>query len=447
MSQQTDVCIGTNTSKKKNRKFDKEASQNTCLEQATIADRQGASEDKNSEKKLTQSKFDTSSCLCLKKGKERPLLQKHHWIYSGAIRSQPKDKADPILPVYSSEGKRLGLAARNPGRSIAAHMLAFGEETLEEALRERITQAVRFRKDSFDLTKTNAYRLLHAEGDGIPGLIADMYNGMLVVQISHAGLETIKDQIFSLLIEIVQPRGIYEKSTSFLRKKEGMEEERGHRWGEVDPRPLILENGLSYRVDLETGQKTGWFLDQRDMRELVRTSSENRRVLNMFAYSGGFSVAALAGGATSVDSVEISKRCAPLIEENLTLNALDAERHRFFCQDAFEFLQKNPLDYDLVILDPPAFVKKREDIASAFRAYKETNRITMEKMPSGSKLLTCSCSYHVDETLFQNIIFRAALEAGRKVRILSRHRQAIDHPISLFHPESAYLKSLLLYLE
>lgn len=384
--------------------------------------------------------------LILKPGKEKPLLQGHHWIYSGAIRNQPRSE-DKIVPVFSSDGLKLGLAALNPGRSIAAHMLAFGEETLEEALRKRIQQAKILRQRLFSSEETNAYRLIHAEGDGIPGLIVDMYNGILVVQISHAALEAKKELLFSLLIEIVQPRGIYEKSTSFLRKKEGMVEERGHRWGESDPRPLILERGLRYRVDLETGQKTGWFLDQREMRFVLKSHAYDRRVLNVFAYSGGFSVAALAGGALLADSVEISQRCAPLIEENLALNGIDPARHRFFCQDAFEFLAKEPLDYDLVVLDPPAFVKKREDIAAAFRAYKEINRTAMAKMPSGSLLLSCSCSYHVDEALFQNIVFRAGLEAKRRVRILSRHCQAADHPISLYHPESAYLKSFLLYLE
>lgn len=385
--------------------------------------------------------------IILKKGKEKPLLQKHHWIYSGAILSQPRDCSEKILPVYASDGKKLGLAALNPGRSIAAHMLAFGEETLEDALRERVRQAVLFRKNLFDPLETNAYRLIHAEGDGIPGLIVDHYNRMLVLQISHAALEPLKEQIVSLLIEFAKPRGIYEKSTSFLRKKEGMAEQRGHLWGELDPSPLILENGLSYRIDLETGQKTGWFIDQREMRSLVRRLAQKKRVLNVFAYSGGFSVAALKGGALAAASVEISRRCEPLIEENLVLNGIDPSTHSFICQDAFEFLAKDPLEYDLVILDPPAFVKKREDIAAAFRAYKEINCLALSKMPPGSLLLTCSCSYHVDEALFQNIVFRAALEAGRSVRILSRHVQAMDHPISLFHPESSYLKSLLLYLE
>ena len=384
--------------------------------------------------------------LSLKKGKEKPILQRHHWIYSGAIQNFPAQKNSGMLvDVFSSTGQKLGLAALNPGRSIAAHMLAFGEQKLEEALRERIRGAIALRKKWFDPSVTNAYRLINAEGDGIPGLIADWYDGVLVLQISNAGLEPLRELLLQLFIEEAKPRSIYEKSTSFLRKKEGMEEVQAHRYGEEHPTLVILENGLRFQIDLETGQKTGWFLDQREMRQLVKDHACGKKVLNVFSYSGGFSVYALSGGARSVDSVEISKRCEPLIAENLSLNALD--NHRFFCQDAFEFLQKEPLDYDLVILDPPAFVKKREDIANAFRAYKELNRLTLSKMPAGSLLLTCSCSYHVDEELFQNILFRAGSEANRNVRIVSRHRQAMDHPISLNHPESAYLKSLLLYIE
>ena len=382
--------------------------------------------------------------LVLKKGKDRPIRQRHHWIYSGAIQSMPKDGV--IVPVFSADGERLGLAALNPGRSIAAHMLSFGNMELKEALGDRIQQALALRARWLNPKETNAYRLINAEGDGIPGLIVDSYDGTLVMQISHAGLESIQDLLQSLLIEIVHPRGIYEKSTSFLRKKEGMGEVKAHRYGEEMPKVIIRENGLSFAVDLERGQKTGWFLDQREMRQLVRQISRGQ-VLNVFAYTGGFSVAALAGGAESATSVEISAKCEPLVNENLQLNQLSLQRHRYICADAFDFLKEQPLPYDLVILDPPAFVKKREDIASAFRAYKELNRLAMEKMMPGALLLTCSCSYHVDEQLFQNIVFRAALEAKRQVRIIGRHRQAIDHPVSLYHPESVYLKSLLLHIE
>ena len=384
--------------------------------------------------------------IVLKKGKERPILQHHHWIYSGAISSLP-NKEELLVPVFSFQGERLGLAAVNRGRSIAAHMLAFGEETIEQALRKRIREAVALRRQWFNLEQTNAFRLINAEGDGIPGLIVDSYDGMLVMQISHPALESLQPLIQALLIEEAQPSGIYEKSTSFLRKKEGMEEVRLHRFGEARSRLTIRENGLCFSVDLQQGQKTGWFLDQRESREQIRALAKGKRVLNVFAYTGGFSIAALAGGAEHVTSVEISEKCGSLIEENLALNGFDSSQHRFVCQDAFEFLKEEPLDYDLIILDPPAFAKSRASVPTAFRAYKELNYTVIKKLPFSALLLSCSCSYQINEDLFQNILFRAALEADRNTRILGRHRQAIDHPISLYHPESSYLKNFLLYVE
>jgi 23S rRNA (cytosine1962-C5)-methyltransferase len=324
-------------------------------------------------------------------------------------------------------------------------MIAFGEETLAAALRSRIFDAAALRRTWFDPAKTNAYRLINAEGDGIPGLIVDVYAQVFVLQISHPGIEAIKELILSLLIELCQPRAIYEKSTSFLRKKEGMGESRAHLYGETQPEVEIIENGLRYSVDLIEGQKTGLFLDQREMRSLVRELAAGRRVLNCFAYTGGFSIAALAGGASHVDSVESSAKCAPRLDKNLALNQLS--NHRFVQADVFGFLKTCDWNYDLVILDPPAFVKKRDDLPRAFRAYKEMNAHVMEKMAPNTLLLTCSCSYHVEESLFQNILFRAATEAKRQVRILGRHRLALDHPISIFHPESGYLKSFLLAIQ
>ena len=381
--------------------------------------------------------------LRLKQGKEKPILQHHHWIYSGAVASFPD--ASQLAVVESSTGTPLGTALLSQGHSIAGHMISFGEEPLEEALRNRIRHAVELRRHLFDPAKTNAIRLINAEGDGIPGLIVDSYANVLVLQISHPALETLKDLIVSLLIEACGRGAIYEKSTSFLRKKSGLEEVRGILYGALSPEVEVVENGLKFAVDIQTGQKTGLFLDQREMRSLVREHANQRRILNGFAYTGAFSIASLAGGASLVDSVEISARCRAPLEKNLALNGLS--NHKFIEADFFEFLKTSSLDYDLIILDPPAFVKKRGDIARGFRAYKELNRHVLSKMPSGSLLLSCSCSYHVDEPLFQNILFRAALESNRRVQILSRHRQALDHPISIFHPESSYLKSFFLYVQ
>jgi len=335
----------------------------------------------------------------------------------------------------------------NRGRSIIGHLLAFKEESLDEALPKRIREAADLRRKWFNPQETNAFRLLNAEGDGIPGLIVDVYNDVLVMQVSNPGIEKLKNEIVSHLVTELKPRAIFEKSTSFLRKKEGLAEVRVLLYGESSPEVEILEKGLSYSVDLLEGQKTGLFLDQREMRAQVRELSSGKKVLNCFAYTGGFSISALSGGALQVDSVEISGKCEAKVAKNLSLNQLPPEKHRFIKADVFDFLKKQPLDYDLVILDPPAFVKKREDIARAFRAYKDLNAHVMRNLPKGSLLLTCSCSYHVEETLFQNILFRAADEAKRTVRIVGRHRQAHDHPISIFHPESAYLKSFLLYVD
>jgi 23S rRNA (cytosine1962-C5)-methyltransferase len=208
----------------------------------------------------------------------------------------------------------------------------------------------------------------------------------------------------------------------------------------------ILENGLHFSVNLLEGQKTGLFLDQRDMRSQIREYASKKRVLNCFSYTGGFSVAALVGGASQVDSVDISAKCGAAIEKNLQLNHLPLEKHRFFAKDAIDFVIEEPLDYDIIILDPPAFAKKRQDIPKASHAYRKLNRKVFEKMKRGSLLLTCSCSSQIDEKLFQNLLFKAALEANRSVRILGKHQQAIDHPISIYHPESSYLKSFFLYV-
>jgi 23S rRNA (cytosine1962-C5)-methyltransferase len=332
----------------------------------------------------------------------------------------------------------------NKGRSILGHMLSFGEEPLEQALPRLIREAAALRKSWFNPSYTNAIRLINAEGDGIPGLIVDAYKDVLVMQVANPGIERLKKQIADYLIAEFKPKSLFEKSTSFMRRKEGLEEVRSLIYGDPSSEVEVLEKGLSYSVDVLEGQKTGLFLDQREMRSLVKELSSSRRVLNCFAYTGGFSIAALAGGADHVDSVEISAKCGPRIEKNLALNQLTG--HRFICEDVFTYFKTCDWNYDLVILDPPAFVKKREDVAKAFYAYKDLNRQAMEKMKPNSLLLTCSCSYHVDESLFQNILFRAAHEANRSVRIIEKHRQAHDHPISIFHPESSYLKSFLLYI-
>ncbi len=332
------------------------------------------------------------------------------------------------------------------GRSILGTMLSYGEATVEESLQMRILAAVTLRRKLTPIN-TNAIRLINAEGDGIPGLIVDQYGEILVFQISNPGIERLKATIVKLLVESCKPRSVYEKSTSSMRRKDGLAPARNLLYGEAISEVEILEKGLKFVVDVIEGQKTGLFLDQREMRALVRDLSAGKTVLNCFAYTGGFSVAALAGGATHVDSVEISAKCDRAVEKNIQANNLPLEKHQFIKADVFDFLKTATMDHDIVILDPPAFAKAKKDIDNAFKAYKDLNCQALQKMAPGSLLLTCSCSYYIDEELFQNILFRAALESGRRVRVIERQRHAHDHPISIFHPESSYLKSFLLYVE
>jgi 23S rRNA (cytosine1962-C5)-methyltransferase len=376
----------------------------------------------------------------LRKGKEKALLHRHPWIYSGAI-ARAEGKGD-LAHIFSSTGELLGTALHSPGRSISAYLLAPGDQPPEQALSSHLDNAFRLRRRLFG-PETTGYRLINAEGDQIPGLIVDWYAGVAVLQISHPGLQP----FIPLLVDAIgafPSTSIYEKSTTYLRRKEGMEEAKRLLAGEERPSVQIAENGLLFHIDVQEGQKTGFFLDQREMRQLIRSLSRDKTVLNCFAYTGAFTVSALAGGARHVASVEVSGKCEEKIGAHLALNRLDPARHAFFCQDVFTYLKRGAAGFDLVILDPPAFAKKKGDVDAAFRAYKELNAQAMRTMDPGSLLLTCSCSYQIGEELFQNILYRAALEANRSVKILSRHRAALDHPASLFHPEAGYLKSFLL---
>ena len=277
-------------------------------------------------------------------------------------------------------------------------------------------------------------------------MILDSYNGTLVIQISTKGMDVLRPRLIDYLDKKLHPQAIYEKSLLPSRKEEGLKEVQGVLKGNLPESIVIKENGLSFMINPEKSQKTGFFLDHRLMRQSIRMLARGKRVLNAFSYTGGFTVYALAGGAVKVDSVDISEDAVEMCRKNVILNGYEPEPHGFYHKDVFRFLREEPLDYDLIILDPPAFAKSRKDIISACRGYKDINRLAMQKMPRGSLLLTSSCSYHVDEVLFRKVVFQAACEAKRQVRVIGRHLLAPDHPINLFHPESDYLKSLLLYV-
>lgn len=379
------------------------------------------------------------SRVVLKPGKEKSLLNRHPWIFSGAIATRPAHSPGEILPVYSSSNKLLGHAYFHPENSIAGRMLNFDAKNPLDSVRESIDRALELRSA---LVPESGRRLINAEGDALPGLIVDQYRDVLVIQIHTAGIDLLKATIIQHLVKRLQPKTIYEKSVSPARHQEGLSEIRQLVYGPDTPEITIEEHGIHYIVQPLLGQKTGFFLDQRQMRKTVLDLAKDKNVLNCFAYTGGFSLAALKGGATHVTSVEISPDACALAARH----TFDPAKHTIVQADVFEFLRTNPLNYNLVILDPPAFAKKRSDLDTASKGYRDINRFAFQKMPPNSILITSSCSAYMDATLFQQLIFQAAAETGRFVRILGRHTQALDHPVSIYHPEGDYLKTLLLHI-
>jgi 23S rRNA (cytosine1962-C5)-methyltransferase len=382
----------------------------------------------------------------LRKNREKSIRQRHPWIFSGAVQSLPDFENGSLLAVRSAQGEHLGYAYFNRNCSIIGRMVSFDETPPEKAIEKSLERAIGLRGRFFGKEVT-ACRLVNGEGDDLPGLVVDRYADILVVQVTTLGMEKLKPFILELLIKKIAPRSIYEKSALPSRREEGLPDREGFLYGESLEQVEIAENGLRFIVDIARSQKTGFFLDQREMRTLVRSLSSGRRILDCFAYTGGFSVNALAGGAERVDAVDSSEQAASLAQKNIVLNGLAHDAFRFFTADVFQFLRERSLDYDFVILDPPAFAKKKGDVISACRGYKDINRLAFQKMPGSGLVLTFSCSFFVDEALFQKVIFEAALEAGRRVRILQRHRMAPDHPVSIYHPESHYLKGFLLYID
>jgi len=385
--------------------------------------------------------------VVLKPGRDRAVRNKHHWIFSGAIRDLPDFEDGAVLPVHASGGELLGHGYFNRKSSITGRMIAFGSEPPEAAVRHSVERALALRAKFFNPAVTNARRIINAEGDALPGLIADLYDDVLVIQVATLGMEKLKPLVIDLLVGALRPRTIFEKSDLPARREEGLEETEALLAGEPVEKVRILESGISYWVRLVESQKTGFYLDQRESRRLVRECAAGRRVLNAFAYTGSFSVCALLGGAVKADSVDSSAAAMALAQDNFELNGLASDSGTFFTADVFEFLREPALDHDFIILDPPAFAKKRTDVVAGCRGYKDINRLALQRVRTPGLVLTFSCSHFVDEGLFQQVVFQAAGEAGRRVRILQRHRQAFDHPVNIYHPETSYLKGFLLYVD
>ncbi|MDB4978510.1 MAG: ribosomal RNAlarge subunit methyltransferase [Candidatus Peribacteria bacterium] len=388
--------------------------------------------------------------ITLKPGRDVHLKNRHHAIYQHAIATPLNAvKNGSIVEVRSHEGQFLCYATLNVRAFICGRVISFEEGDPLQSMRRAIKRAVEMRQSFFSGEDTTGFRLINAEGDNIPGLIVDQYADILVVQITTLGMERLKDWIGDTLMELVQPKAIYEKSIGASRKKESLEPREGWLRGEGDAVIPIKERGLKYLIKLEGSQKTGLFLDQREMRSLVRQLSPGRTVLDCCSYVGGFSLSALAGGAVHADAVDYDADALERAKEHMSINAIPEQQFNTYAQDVFDFLRQKPMPnaYDFIILDPPAFAKRSSDIDQAKGAYTDLNRMALQALPPGGLLLTCSCSYQVDAELFQTIVFHAARQANRNVRILQRHRHAFDHPINLFHPEVDYLKSLLLWVE
>ena len=383
--------------------------------------------------------------LILKAGKEKPILGRHPWIYSGAIdRIDDSYQTGDLVRVYSAQNQFLGIGYLNPRSQIAVRMLAFEDQAIDENFfRERIETALRLRQ-AFIPDKTNAYRLVHSEGDFLPGFIVDRYADYLVVQFLTAGMEVWRKTLLDVLESLIQARGIYEKDDTDAREWEGLEKRVGLLRGEKPPDYIEIEEcGISFIVDIHEGQKTGFFLDQRENRRLISQHAQGKRVLNLFAYTGGFSVYAARAGAEEVVSVEVSGRALNTCRTNFEHNHLQGGPYFFEEQDVFDYLRKTEKTFDLIIADPPAFAKSKNHIMQASRAYKDINLWALKRLSKGGLLYTSSCSSYVDPDLFQKILFAAAKDARREVQILQKTSHAPDHPINIFHPEGEYLKGFL----
>jgi 23S rRNA (cytosine1962-C5)-methyltransferase len=384
----------------------------------------------------------------LKRGREKSLKRRHPWIFSGAVE-KASGKSGDTLEVRDSSGKVLAQAAYSPKSQIRARVWTFdAKETIGAGFfRLRIQKALALREALPTAKHTNAMRLVNAESDGLPGLVVDRYADVLVAQFLAAGVERWRDPILDALMELTGCAAIYERSDAEVRKLEGLEAKAGFARGNRNAsRCPILENGLHFRVDVEQGQKTGFFLDQRDNRQRVRSLAAGREVLDGFSYTGGFSIAALAGGAKRVVAVESSKDAIQIAKENLAANPLDASKVEFQQADVFSYLRilrdKNQ-KFGLIILDPPKFAANAAQVQKAARAYKDINLWALKLLAPGGLLATYSCSGGVSAELFQSIVAGAAVDAGGEAKIIERFGAAADHPVALEFPEGEYLKGLL----
>ena len=383
-------------------------------------------------------------------------MRRHPWIFSGAIekvKCEGELKEGEVVDVFTRSGEFIARGHYQIG-SIAVRVLTFEEQEQinQEWWNHRIEVAYDVRRtlDLTDNEQTNCYRLVHGEGDSLPGLVIDIYDRTAVVQCHSVGMYLSRHAIVEAIREAYGEliEAIYDKSSQTLPYKAELGAIDGYLWGRnAEKENVVLENGLKFKVNWEEGQKTGFFIDQRENRDLVRQYSRGRRVLNTFCYTGGFSVAALAGGATEVVSIDLSERAVKLADENMKLNFGEDAPHQAIACNAVEYLKDIDEDFDLIILDPPAFAKHHKVLGNALQGYKKINVRALQKIRPGGILFTFSCSQAVSRDLFRTTIFTAAAIAGRRVRIIGQLTQPADHPINIYHPEGEYLKGLVVYVE
>ena len=394
--------------------------------------------------------------IILKRGREESLMRFHPWVFSGAIAEIQGNPAEgDLVAVHASDGSFLAMGHYQIG-SIAVRVMSFDdsaqrpdffETMLSRALQVRVACGLHGSAD------TTCYRLVHGEGDNLPGLIIDYYDGVCVMQAHSVGMFRAKKQISAALQKVYGDslKAVYDKSSGTAPYKAGLELIDGYMYRRPDfndDEQIVMENGRKFHVNWTEGQKTGFFLDQRDNRDLVGRLSKGRNVLNLFCYTGGFSIYALSNGAVHVDSVDSSKKAMMMVDRNVALNGFDESRHTSLCCDAIDYLRSVPEGkYDLMIVDPPAFAKHRGALKNALRAYQRLNAAAISKVAPGGLVFTYSCSQVVDKEAFALAVFSAAAQCGRSVRILDRLNQPCDHSVNIYHPEGEYLKGLLLYVE
>ncbi|NLV51727.1 MAG: class I SAM-dependent rRNA methyltransferase [Bacteroidales bacterium] len=388
--------------------------------------------------------------IFLKRGKEESLKRYHPWIFSGAIHhmSQNPEEGEKVM-VFTSENEYIATGHFQTG-SIMVRVLSFENETIDQSFYERKLAIAKDVRQCIGVMNSdnNTFRLVHGEGDNLPGLVIDIYGNTAVMQAHSVGMHFDREVIAKALKTVMgdELKNIFYKSETTLPFKAELGQENGFLLG-GDTNDVAIENGLKFHVDWLKGQKTGFFVDQRDNRRLLEKYSKGKKVLNMFCYTGGFSFYAMRGGAELVHSVDSSQKAIDLTNANVELNFPNSNRHQAFAEDAFKFLDKMETPYDLIILDPPAFAKHKDALSNALKGYTRLNKKAFEKIQPGGILFTFSCSQAVNKDQFRTAIFTAAASAKRNVRILHQLHQPADHPVNIYHPEGEYLKGLVLYVE